>query len=141
MNTKAMISIPGIRMKQVRAIAEARKMTINDLIAHWIAQEVKQGTIPAEVPGVRIELSTKGDKAQMTVGELMLNPTCREAQELSQSLREIASGHLKAYEAKFARIVAAGTGIALEHFSGKPRFVANASIMRDVADQIDRALK
>lgn len=142
MSEKSTIRVPAERMTQIRQIVAARGLSgVNDLIAHWINREITEGTIPAGVPGVNIVINTADHAGELTLGELMLNPTREEAKELSRAIREIAAGHQKAIETKIAKVRAAGAGFAIEGLNTTGRYVGGANLLTDVADQIDASIK
>lgn len=142
MSEKSTIRVPAERMTQIRQIVAARGLSgVNDLIAHWVNREITEGTIPAGVPGVNIVINTADHAGELTLGELMLNPTREEAKELSRAIREIAAGHQKAIETKIAKVRAAGAGFAIEGLKTTGRYVGGANLLTDVADQIDASVK
>lgn len=141
MTEKATIRVLAPRMTQLRQIAEARGLPgVNALLDHWIHKEIEAGTIPPGVPGVAVEINTADRRGEMTLGELKLNPTSDEAKELSNAIRQIAAGHQKALATRVAKLRAAGVAFAIESLDGKATFTGGATLLRDVADQIDREI-
>lgn len=142
MTEKSTIRVPTERFTQIRQIVKARGLSgVNDLIVHWINREIAEGTIPAGVPGVTIEINTTDQPGELTLGELMLNPTREEAKELSRAIREIAAGHQKAIATKTAKLRAAGVGFAIESLNGTGKYVGGSNLLIDIANQIDATVK
>lgn len=141
MDKRPGIRVPTARWEQINKIREARGFkTINDLIAFWVAQEIEQGTIAADVPGVVIKINTADRRGEMTLGELKLNPTSDEAKELSRAIRQIAAGHQSKIETEIARVVNMGKGFLIESLAGAGRYTANPAVAVEIADQIDREI-
>lgn len=133
------IKIPRARAEQIKEIAQTHGITIADLVARWVRQEIEAGAIPAGLPGVKVVINTN-DNVSITLNDLMLDPTRAEAVEFAQKLREISAGHDAALKARFAAITRRGDGFSVTSpFTGR-KFPMSRSIAGEVAEQIEAAL-
>lgn len=127
------------RLQQIKDIAEARAMSISDLLTHWINGEIEAGTIAPDLPGIVIEIKASG-KSSLTLGEVaMLSDGSEEALAFSKQLREVATKALAGYRDQYPAIFRNGPGVVVEGKDGQ-KFTATTGMALEIADRIEDAV-
>lgn len=83
------ITLPSARADQLRRIAEARGLSVTDLIAGFIKREIRKGTIPDEVPGIGI-VRTSGS-VELRLENIAVTLESKVAKSFARDVERMAS--------------------------------------------------
>jgi hypothetical protein len=85
-----MVKLSDERGEQLRQIAEAKKLSVADLIAEYIRSEIAANTIPGDIPGVALS-SDAGEIKIVTRDGFEVSIPANEGPTLGDVLRDAAN--------------------------------------------------
>ena len=83
------ITISTGQAVQLRKIADVHGLTLSDLIARFIASEIKRGTIVDEVPGFRV--GRVRDSLEIEIGDSSVDFVLATAHKVAEGMEHVAS--------------------------------------------------
>ena len=140
------VKLPSERVEQLRILSKARDMSIADLIAEFVRNEIANGRLTHELPGFGVQRI--GAEIEVDLGVDKRTFPLEMAHAYATALRWFAApkaaGHLQTFRditqnlsgAHLVGIGRKGTSIKLTGDAGGERTIA-PSIARDLADWID----
>ena len=143
------ISLPNERVEQLRMIAKARNTSIPEVIAGYVRAEIEAGTIPAEIPGIKIV--NTGPVITIKAGDFSAEIPAAEGPVLADLLRD--AGSLKADPERKKRwleglaglsgikVKRAGNGLKVVSPLTGREFALNLDVAVDLGDQIEKKAK
>lgn len=142
------ISLPNERVEQLRMIAKATNSTIAEVIAGYVRSDISRGTIPADIPGIKVsrtgtEVTVKaiGFEASFPMVECVTLADLMKGSGSSISdpdrKRRWTEGSAALTGMKVKR---AGNGMKLVNPITGREFPLNLDVAVDLAGQIERAL-
>lgn len=139
------------RIHQLTRIAEAKGLTVADLIADYIRREIAAGVIPADIPYVEVEAGD--ERLTIRAPDFEAAVPVQEVPALIQRLRDI-NAHAAAKDAgrshRMFEAAAALSGIQLVRMAGGVRlkspitgetYPLASGLAEDLADQVARAVE
>lgn len=136
------IKLPAERIAQLKAIAAAHDLpSVADAVGYLIRNEIKKGTIPADIPGFDI----KAHKGRVSIAFDGGHPTLISmvgARKLAKTIVNVLNGepNLVSIDDDFA-VIRQGIGIRISMPISSSGKVVSRDIARDVAAGIERAAK
>lgn len=147
------IRLPVVRAAQLRALAEARGVSMVSIIEGVIHAAIDAGEISADLPGFDLtapsapsvinldQMQPPAGASTMTMREVIANPDSPEAQAFAAKARAGARSYIERWQDALAGVTIRGArGYAITAPDGK-EIVMSESILRDLRAQVERASK
>ncbi len=146
------IKLPRERVEQLKALSDKWKLSVADVVAKMINQQIEAGEIEREIPGVQIEKQGKRfrldmlndwDKTTQKVGDRLREDRLMLAKELRQlatSLREsfdLPKGEDLLPTPQGLKLARRGSYLKLVDTVTGAEKSLSPSVARDIADVID----
>ncbi|WIJ24224.1 hypothetical protein [Devosia sp. RR2S18] len=132
------VTIPTERHQQLVAIGETLKLSMAETIARFVRREIESGTIPADLPGIKVERLADG--VRITLGQNTPTTfTKASAADLAAAIERAATGqpiNLMDLDSNFV-VERRGNGVKVSvPFEGEAR-----AFSRDVAEDFAKLVR
>lgn len=137
-----MLRLDPRRLEQLKAIATATQSTSAGVIAQLVRDKIKQGVIPATIPGATVTKVAKGVAIELSAGHRRVY-TADAAKLLADAIRDVvADRHAPTVNlnASFA-VLKQGTGFKIAAPFPGPEVSFPGDLAIDLADLIEEASK